>query len=214
MFNRHPSKTDDVYDVLLKKLILLEVTPGKIYSENQINEIVDTGRTPLREALLRLEIEGFVEMIPRRGILINEHNISDILSILDTSRVLDELLTTRACRRAKNEQRQTFQTLAKKIEDVAHKKTYEQYLNISDTIDQLTGSASRNFFAYESVRPLRALWQRFLSFSDRFYELPTIAEMQADVVFSIISKEEPLAREAVNRLYSYYMDFSKKVFDM
>ena len=67
-----------VYEYLRQELKAESLKPGMFVSMKQIMETLDIGRTPLRDALLQLQNEGFVTFLPQRGIRINELTQQDI----------------------------------------------------------------------------------------------------------------------------------------
>jgi len=83
-----------VYEFLRDRLKRESLRPGMFVSINFLAKELGIGRTPLREALLQLQTEGFVTMFPQRGIRINEltqhdiENIYEILGALDSRALL------------------------------------------------------------------------------------------------------------------------------
>ncbi len=67
-----------VYEYLRQELKTESLKPGMFVSMKQIMETLDIGRTPLRDALLQLQNEGFVTFLPQRGIRINGLTQQDI----------------------------------------------------------------------------------------------------------------------------------------
>lgn len=65
------SLREQVYEFLRRKLDSGELTPGSFLNLNEMSERLGISKTPLREALIQLEIEGFVTFYPRRGIQVN-----------------------------------------------------------------------------------------------------------------------------------------------
>ena len=79
----------------------LELPPGAVLSEAQLIEALDIGRTPIREALQRLAVEGLVEILPRKGILVSDTNPQKQLLILEVRRELDRLMARTGAVRAR-----------------------------------------------------------------------------------------------------------------
>lgn len=62
--------TRKVYELIKNDLLSCRLAPGTMVTESQLSERHDTGKTPVREALTILQSEGFVRILPRRGILV------------------------------------------------------------------------------------------------------------------------------------------------
>lgn len=70
-----------VYQVLKERLIHCTYEPGSILNEAQIAAGLNLSRTPVREAINRLESEGFVRILPKKGIYVTDIQLSDVLQI-------------------------------------------------------------------------------------------------------------------------------------
>lgn len=77
------TSTDDVYDTIRRKVLDSELTPGSQILEQELAVMLGVSRTPIREALIRLQNEGLVEVIPRHGVRILPMSISDMREIYD-----------------------------------------------------------------------------------------------------------------------------------
>ena len=72
------SLKEQVYDYLREEFRLHRLKPGAIINMDTTSKELGISKTPLREALLQLEMEGFVTIVPRRGIYVNSLTIRDI----------------------------------------------------------------------------------------------------------------------------------------
>ena len=71
--------TGQAYDLILKKIIDAEYEPGQKISEKKIEEDLQIGRTPVREALLQLRQESLINVIPQSGTYISKIDLKDVL---------------------------------------------------------------------------------------------------------------------------------------
>jgi len=72
------SLKEQVYDYLREEFRLHRLKPGAIINMDTTSKELGISKTPLREALLQLEMEGFVTIVPRRGIYVNSLSIKEI----------------------------------------------------------------------------------------------------------------------------------------
>lgn len=86
------SKSDQAYRILEEMIVTTELEPGSLLSESRLVEKLGLGRTPLREALQRLDTENLVEIMPRRGIRITNINIKQQLRLLEVRRTMEALI--------------------------------------------------------------------------------------------------------------------------
>lgn len=79
----------DAYNLILKKLLSGELTLGQNISEEAIASELGTSRTPVREALLWLQKEGFLEIFPRKGTFVAKFSLKEILDIYNMRLLLE-----------------------------------------------------------------------------------------------------------------------------
>ena len=83
---------DVAYDAIESMISTLQLQPGSPVVEAEIAESTGLGRTPVREALLRMVSIGLIEQQPRRGLLVSAIDLAGHLDIIETRRVLDQLI--------------------------------------------------------------------------------------------------------------------------
>ena len=74
---------DEAYDYLKEKILAGELVEGELYSESQLTQTLNMSRTPVRDALLRLNMEGFLEIYPSRGFMIRNVGMAEIKETLE-----------------------------------------------------------------------------------------------------------------------------------
>lgn len=89
------SLREQVYEYLRNEMITGGLVPGSTINLNKIAEQLGISKTPLRDALIHLEIEGFVTILPRRGVMVNALELTDVknaygaIGIVESAVVLD-----------------------------------------------------------------------------------------------------------------------------
>ena len=76
------NRGDYVFESLKKDILNLTLKPGQPISENEICTRFDVSRTPVREALRRLQEQGFVHTIPYSGTYVTRLNLEDIRQMI------------------------------------------------------------------------------------------------------------------------------------
>lgn len=90
----YKNRGDYVFDALKQEILNLELKPGQPISENEICARFDVSRTPVREALRRLQEQGFVNTVPYSGTYVTLLNLDDIKQMI-YMRVAVELMVMR-----------------------------------------------------------------------------------------------------------------------
>jgi len=82
-------RTEGVYQFLKKKLISMEFKPGQLLSEKEIVSRFKLSRTPVRQALFRMERDGLIEIIPRKGAFVKFLSMKDIKELYQVRKALE-----------------------------------------------------------------------------------------------------------------------------
>lgn len=72
------------YNILKDRLVNCIYPPGMLLNEAQLATDLEMSRTPVREAISRLEMEGFVKILPKKGIYVTDILLSDVMQIFQT----------------------------------------------------------------------------------------------------------------------------------
>lgn len=92
---------DVVFKTLREAILTGELEPGERLMEIKLADKLGVSRTPIREAIRKLEIEGLVNMTPRKGAVVAEISEEDLQNVLEVRRVLEKLAVELACNKIK-----------------------------------------------------------------------------------------------------------------
>ena len=110
------SLADRAYIMIKDRLIMLDIRPGDPIDDDALARDLGVGRTPVREALKRLEGDRLVVSYPRRGTFATGVDISDLAYISEIRLQLEPLAARRAAERAVRPARAELGELAERIE--------------------------------------------------------------------------------------------------
>ena len=110
--NEYLPLRDVVFQTLRQAILRGELKPGERLMEIHLAQKLGVSRTPVREAIRKLELEGLVLMIPRKGAVVAEITISDLEDVLEVRMTLEELAVRYACKRITAEQLAELRHLA------------------------------------------------------------------------------------------------------
>ena len=95
--NEYLPLRDVVFHTLRNAILKGELQPGERLMEIQLAQKLGVSRTPVREALRKLELEGLVLMMPRKGAVVADITIQDLEDVLEVRTALEELAVQKAC---------------------------------------------------------------------------------------------------------------------
>ena len=110
------SLAERAYLAIRDQLIMLDIQPGEPLDDDQLAKSLGVGRTPVREALKRLEVDRLVVSFPRRGTFATGMDIADLAHISEIRVQLEPLAARRAAERAAGPTRAQLEKLAARIE--------------------------------------------------------------------------------------------------
>lgn len=107
---------DVVFNTLRKAILTGELKPGERLMEIHLAKKLGVSRTPIREAIRKLELEGLVTMIPRRGAEVAQITEKSLKDVLEVRRALDALCAELACERITEEEMQQLEEASRAFE--------------------------------------------------------------------------------------------------
>jgi len=108
---------DVVFQTLRKAILTGELKPGERLMEIHLAEQLGVSRTPIREAIRKLELEGLVTNLPRRGAQVAEISEKGLRDVLEVRRSLDTFCAELACERITEEEKEALVRACEKFEE-------------------------------------------------------------------------------------------------
>lgn len=104
---------DVIFNTLRDAIVSGDLKPGERLMEVDLAEKMGVSRTPVREAVRKLEMEGLVTMVPRKGTHVAELSAKDIMDVLEVRAALDRLATELAAERIRQEHIRSLENIHK-----------------------------------------------------------------------------------------------------
>ncbi len=128
--NEYLPLRDVVFNTLRQAILKGELAPGERLMEIQLADRLGVSRTPIREAIRKLELEGLVLMIPRKGAEVARISEKSLRDVLEVRRSLEELAIELACQRMDEE---AVEELEKKQEEFRNAVLKGNAMEIAET---------------------------------------------------------------------------------
>lgn len=136
---------DVVFNTLRQAILTGELKPGERLMEIHLANRLGVSRTPIREAIRKLELEGLVTMIPRRGAEVAQITEKSMSDVLEVRRAMDALCAQLACERMTEEELGKLREACEQFERATAtgdvKKIAQADVNLHDIILQATGNS-------------------------------------------------------------------------
>ncbi|WP_067517300.1 GntR family transcriptional regulator [Endozoicomonas ascidiicola] len=206
------SLSDKAYEQLECMILFEELKGGAMYSEKQLAESLQMGRTPIREALQKLAWEQMVIIHPRRGIQIPEVSVESQLKLLEVRRPLEAECVRLATQRATTEQKKAMEKLADGIIECSESNNDSAFLNYLREIHQLLVKSARNEYFIKAMLPLQGLSRRFW-FLNKGSDTGHPASLHAEIMRRVAADDATGAIKASNSLIDYLVQQAKSKLD-
>ena len=136
---------DVVFNTLRQEILTGKLKPGERLMEIHLADKLGVSRTPIREAIRKLELEGLVIMIPRRGAEVAQITLKSLEDVMEVRRALDVLAIELACERMNQEEMesliQAYENFSAAVKTKDTRKIASADVAFHDIIVQSTGNA-------------------------------------------------------------------------
>lgn len=171
--------------------------PGERLMEVQLADELGISRTPVREAIRKLEQEGYVIMMPRRGTYVADVSVSDVKEIFEIRSALESLATGLAARRIEPDELEKLQSLLNEIEGYIKKNDIEKIVEADIKFHGLLYQVSRNDRLVSIISNLKEQLARFRTLSMSYPgRLQETFEEHSEMVEAIANGDVSGARDA------------------
>ncbi|MFO7867556.1 MAG: GntR family transcriptional regulator [Candidatus Aminicenantes bacterium] len=152
------SLKDQVYEYLRHQMRIGELKPGSVIDMNATSEKLGVSKTPLRDALIRLEMEGFVRILPRRGVVVNVLTVRDIKEFYQILGALENISIIKAApkmnKRVIEKMKRMNEVMINAIAKDNFDSYYEKNVRFHDVYMDLAGNATLKNLAHVLKRRL------------------------------------------------------------
>ncbi|MEI8094199.1 MAG: GntR family transcriptional regulator [Spirochaetales bacterium] len=148
------SLAQDVYEKLLEKLVNGELVPGHILNRREVAAELGVSVAPVLEAILQLELEGFVETLPRKGTIVKPVEENDFYDQLVLREALECEAARLYCGATVRENFEQLQTLAIAVDgsEAGDPSRWQNEINFHATLVSLSGCNSLVTTFHRAIR--------------------------------------------------------------
>src|SRR5690606_10227999 len=150
-----------VFDAIRQAIIDGTLEPGQRLMEAQLAEELGVSRTPVREAIRKLELGNFVVMIPRRGAYVADISLKDVSEVFEIRGALEALAAELAAERASEDELEQLERLLVEIGKSIEKRDVEALVALDTEFHDVLYRASRNERLGQLLSQLREHIQRY-----------------------------------------------------
>lgn len=190
---------DVVFQTLRQAILKGELKPGERLMEIHLAQKLGVSRTPVREAIRKLELEGLVIMIPRKGAVVSEITVSELEDVLEVRLALEELAVRHACRKHTEEQLETLQKAAAEFRRVLHGPDIVAYAQADEEFHDIIYKMTGNRRLVQILNNLREQMYRYrLEYLKDKSSHPLLVHEHDEIVSALAARDEKNALRVMN----------------
>jgi DNA-binding GntR family transcriptional regulator len=202
--------SEKAYRHLEEAIVTMSLAPGALLSETQLARELGIGRTPVREALQRLSIDGLVTVLPKRGVLVSEISAQSQLRLLEVRRVVEALMVELAAGRASPAERAGFASLANRFRASGEKLMELDFMRTDREFNLYVAEVCNNDYCARFMQSVHGLSRRFFFRYRAIADLRTTASNHSDVASAIAGGNREGGRDALHRLMDHNHEFTMR----
>ena len=189
---------DVVFNTLRQAILTGELKPGERLMEIHLAERLGVSRTPIREAIRKLELEGLVTMIPRRGAEVAQITEKSMNDVLEVRRAVDALCVELACERITQEELEALKAACDVFaQKVMAKENVKQIAQADVALHDIIVQATGNQRLIQLVNTLSEQMYRYrFEYLKDFSQHEKLVEEHRIIYEAIVNKDKETACEA------------------
>jgi DNA-binding GntR family transcriptional regulator len=203
------SAAEDAYFRIREMIVTGALSPGQIINEKVLVQALESGRTPVREALQRLANQHIVAIFPRRGLAVAKLSLSDVQAVFEARETIEAKTAKLAAVRRSEDEAQALLALGEQLSGVTEDEDFSTFLDADQRLHHLIASAAHNVFLAESADHLLMLsdwiWHQYFqiqgsnpsSYFDHGSIIQAIVEHDAKCAASMMREHVQQSREVI-----------------
>jgi DNA-binding GntR family transcriptional regulator len=202
---------DRAYTAMRDRIVTLRLPPGTALREDELMRTLDLGRTPLREAVKRLALEGLVEVRPRSGTYVTAVEATDIVHIAEVRAELEAQAARLAAKRMNDALRATARALDAELQAIEGTTGIDAYMRLDERVHHFVWEAAGNPYLLDALERLWALslriWHLVL---ERVAALPAAVHEQRALLEAVVAGD---GRRAGARMREHVQAFEAEILE-
>ena len=196
---RHKPLRDLVYDELKMKIMMGVISPGTRMMEVELAEEMGVSRTPVREAIRKLEKEGMISIEPRRGAYASSLSNQDMVDILEVRQTMEGLAADLATVRFTEDQKKELLDVSEAFNQAVASGDMEQMIALDTLFHHLIVEGTGNKLLAVMVGQLQDMVLRFrYLYYDDFRRAEKMPEEHKEILDAIFEADPIKAKDAAD----------------
>ncbi len=189
-------KTEDIYEILKRRIIELDYEPGEVLNEVDVAEEFSISRTPIRKVFQQLSSDNLLNIVPRFGAQVAPIDFMYMKSVFEVTRVLDPFAVRLATKRINPKDVERLDEIVKRLRSYDINKEYKQAIIDDQSFHDIVFKNSLNPCLEETLSDLHSHTERLWHYSQRYFDdIDLFVDSLERILISIKDRDENAAED-------------------
>jgi DNA-binding GntR family transcriptional regulator len=188
------SLTEKIYNLLRDEIVTCELEPGRELSEAELAERFEVSKTPVREALASLRVDGFVHTYPRRGYQVVPITFGDMNELFELRTLLEAGAAELACQRVTPEELVQLEQMADTVYDRSEPPSLRNFIRTNSAFHLAIAKSAGNVRLYKQLARVLNELERFFYLGARMRDVSNETKSDHLEITKVLATRDP--REA------------------
>jgi GntR family transcriptional regulator, rspAB operon transcriptional repressor len=211
VINSSNSLNDVTYDAIKKDIMNMTLEPGMNVSVQKLSERYGVSRTPVREALVRLQQSDLVEIYPQRKTVVSKIDLERVCEELFIRTSLESAVVDRFIRRCSELVGDTMQELINKQKKYTDKEHFGEFYSKENRFHQLIFETAGQALAWKTIENVASHYNRIRILHGKINGVGSIIDEHERMVVAVRKHDSEAMRKAVMEYYNNLIEQVKSM---
>ena len=215
LLENHLPLREKIYKVIRKAILDRELKPGHRVTELELAKKYGISRTPIREAFRRLESEGFLTIVPRKGAIVTEVKEQTVIEFYQIKGALEVLAGLLAAEKMTDEDIKELEGLNNELKKVANSEIEidaEEFNRIHNKFHQTFIMKSGNKLLVELLNLLVKRYMRFRLMVEHTNFIEEVIKQHEDIIDAFYKRDRDLIEKSILKNSNLGIELIKKYY--
>lgn len=215
ILEEHLPLREKIYKLLKRAILKRELKPGERITEMELANKFGISRTPIREAFRRLESEGFLTIIPRKGATVTEINENDVIEFYQIKGALESLAGKLALKYITDSDIRELELLNNELNNIAisnNEDSFEKFNKVHNRFHEKFISLSGNTLLHEILKNLVKRFMRFRLMVEQSDFVNEVIKQHNEIIDAFKEKDEKKVEQTILKNALFGLELIKKYY--
>lgn len=193
--------TEDIYNLIRKKIVHLEYCPGDLLNEVDLAEEFNISRTPIRKVFQLLQNDKLINLIPRLGAQVSPIDFRQMKHVFEVTRELEPFATKLAVERISEDSIKELEEIIERIKNYTIDKDYQNAINDDERFHNIIFTSCGNPWLEDILSSLHFHTERLWHYCEQYFDDMNLFSETLEKVLEGIKEKDAEKAAKYSRLH-------------